>query len=117
MSSQFIPAKCLCACAAVIFLSIGHEARYKAQCKRTETVLVLHDSSGPFGWIGGLHGRMLANLMGHFDLPVQVAPVEAYRAGDMGAARAVFYLGSTYDNPLPLAFKQDVAARTKPICW
>src|SRR5687767_6721836 len=69
--------------------------------KRYEPVLILHDSSGPFGWIGGLHARMLANLIGHFDLRCEIASVEAYQVGSINKARAVFYLGTTYDTPLP----------------
>jgi len=84
---------------------------------KREPVLILHDSSGPFGWIGDVHARMLANLLGHFDLPFRVTPVESYAAGSIQQARAVFYLGTTYNNPLPAALKQELLATTKPVCW
>src|ERR1051325_4987897 len=76
------------------------EALSAPKGKRHDAVLILHDSSGPFGRIGGLHARMLANLLGHFDIPLQIIPVESYPAGAIGRSRAVFYIGSTYDNPL-----------------
>ena len=40
-----------------------------------------------------------------------------YKAGDLDAYTAVVYLGSTYDEPLPAAFLDDVTATTKPVTW
>ena len=40
-----------------------------------------------------------------------------YKAGDLSAYTAVIYLGSTYDEPLPTAFLDDVTATTKPVTW
>ncbi len=82
-----------------------------------DSVLILHDASGQYGWIGGLHARMLANLMGHFKLGVKFIPVDSYTAGDIERYRATFYLGSVFENPLPPAFKRDALATTKPVCW
>jgi len=104
--------------AVVVLLACGATASpASATGKRNEPVLILHDSSGSFGWIGGLHARMLANLIGHFDLRYEIAPVETYTAGRIGKAHAVFYLGTTYDSPLPEAFLRDVSKSTKPVCW
>jgi uncharacterized protein YdaL len=83
----------------------------------TNTVLVLYDSSGEFGWIGELDSILLCNLLGHFPLSAQKAPVEQYHAGDIGKFRMVFYIGSTFDNTLPEAFLQDVMSTTKTVCW
>ncbi len=85
--------------------------------KTADPALILYDSSGPYGWIGGLHAKLLANLLGHFSLPYQIAPVENYAAGDIGRSRAAFYFGEVYNNPLPAAFLQDVLGTTKPVCW
>src|SRR5262245_51355160 len=71
-------------------------------------VLIFHDSAGPYGWIGRLHARMLANLLGHFDLSYRILPVESYRPGTLAQGGATFYLGNTFDNPLPAAFIEDV---------
>ena len=82
------------------------------------SALILYDSSGTYGWIGGLHAKMLANLLGHFPLlPYEIMPVENYRSNDVNLARATFYLGSVYDNPLPESFKQDVLNTTNRVCW
>ena len=40
-----------------------------------------------------------------------------YTAGELAAYTAVVYLGSTYDEPLPTAFLDDVTATTKPVIW
>jgi uncharacterized protein YdaL len=82
-----------------------------------EAALILYDSSGPDGWIGGLHARMLANLLGHFQLSYSIEPVEDYRRGSIGDSRATFYVGSVFDNPLPRAFLQDAMAAEGPVCW
>jgi len=103
--------------AVVLALAIPPETNSAPKGRRQDSVLILHDSSGPFGWVGGLHARLLANLLGHFDLPLQIMPVENYPAGAIGRSRAVFYLGSTYNNALPAAFKQEALATTKPVCW
>lgn len=109
--------RCLGSLVVLLLYGAEWEALAGAGGKRTAPVLILHDSSGPFGWIGGIHARMLANLVGHFDLPLRVAPVEDYESGDIAQASAVFYLGGTFDNPLPAAFKREVLATTKPVCW
>jgi len=103
--------------AALLVLFGNPGAHGGSSAKRSGPVLILHDSTGPFGWIGGIHARMLANLIGHFDLPLRVLPVEDYESGDIADARAVFYLGGTFGNPLPESFKNDVLATTKPVCW
>src|SRR4030095_3156216 len=83
----------------------------------TNTVLILYDASGTFGWIAELHSKLLANLLGHFPLPYQISPVESYRSGDLDDYRATFYLGTVFNNPLPNAFLDDVMASQKPLCW
>ena len=82
-----------------------------------ETALILYDSSGPYGWIGGLHAKMLANLLGHFQLDYTINPVESYSPGSIGLARATFYFGSVFNNPLPASFLEEVMATDKPVCW
>ena len=104
----------LCVCAVLVARA---DATAGSRGKRPEPVLILHDSAGPFGWIGDVHARMLANLVGHFDLPCLVTPVESYRAGSIQQARAVFYLGITYNNALPQAFLEEISASSKPVCW
>ena len=96
-------------------MSEARERRPKPAQSRT--VLILYDSTGPYGWIGAIHARMLANLLGHFELGCRILPVEAYRTGDIGFSRATFYFGSVFDNPLPAAFLRDVMTTDRPVCW
>jgi uncharacterized protein YdaL len=83
----------------------------------TNTVLILHDSSGDFGWLGELNAILLGNLLGHFPLSWQKAAVEDYRSGDIDEFRMVFYLGTTFDHALPPAFLEDVMTTSKVVCW
>ena len=83
----------------------------------SDRVLILYDSSGSYGWIGELHAKELANLLGHFPLAYQISPVEDYHAGDLGAFRAAFYLGTVFNNSIPADFAADVLAARKPVCW
>ncbi len=82
----------------------------------TGKTLVLYDSTGPYGFLGELYAMAAANLSSHFgDWTSQ--PVTSYAAGEIDQFQAVVYLGSTYDEPLPLAFLDDVTATTKPVVW
>jgi len=83
----------------------------------TRAALILYDTSGEWGWIGDIHARMLANLLGHFSVPFKAQPIEHYKKGLMGRFSVTFYIGSTYDNPLPDAFVQDVMTTDSTICW
>src|SRR5438105_6016052 len=78
--------------------------------------LVLYDTTGEFGWLGELYGTMAANLVSHFG-SWTAQPITSYVAGQMSAYSAVVYVGSTYDEPLPLAFLDDVLAGTRPVIW
>jgi len=102
------------AVAALCCFAVSADAVAKPDSTR---VLILYDSSGEYGWIGAIHARMLANLLGHFPVSYRASRVEAYRKGDINRYSVTFYLGSTYDNPLPPSFAEDVMTSTKPICW
>jgi uncharacterized protein YdaL len=78
--------------------------------------LVLYDSTGPYGWLGELYATEVTNLAGHFGSPV-AHPVSTYTAGELNRYPAVVYVGSTYDEPIPSAFLDDVLASTKPVVW
>src|SRR4051812_26874447 len=82
----------------------------------TAKTLVLYDTTGQYGWLGEVYATQTANLSSHFG-SWTAAPVAGYRAGDLNAYTAVIYLGSTYDEPLPTAFLDDVTATTKPVTW
>jgi len=94
----------------------------------TKQLLILHDSSGPFGYLGKEYAIMLRNLLGHFDANVTILPAKSYTSGTIDQQDATFYIGSTYDEPsfLPAgsqqrlnydAFIQDAATTTKTVAW
>lgn len=82
----------------------------------TAKTLVLYDTTGAYGWLGEVYATQTANLSSHFG-SWTAAPVANYKAGDLSAYTAMIYLGSTYDEPLPAAFLDDVSATTKPVTW
>jgi uncharacterized protein YdaL/chitodextrinase len=82
----------------------------------TGKTLVVYDSTGPYAFLGEQYATVTANLTSHFgDWTAQ--PAVNYAAGELAGYSAVVYIGSTYDEPLPLAFLDDVAATTKPVVW
>ena len=54
-----------------------------------------------------MYATLTANLMSRFG-PVTSRPVRTYLADEMDAYRRVVYVGSTYGEPLPNAFLDDV---------
>ncbi len=78
--------------------------------------LVLYDSTGAYGWLGELYGIAAVNLASHFGVTAS-KPVVKYVVGDIAKYKAVIYIGSTYDEPLPVAFLDDVLATTVPVIW
>jgi uncharacterized protein YdaL len=78
--------------------------------------LVLYDSTGPWGYLGELYGIGAANLAGHFG-SVTSKPVTSYTRGELSGYAGVIYMGSTYDEPVPSAFLDDVLATSKPVVW
>src|SRR5512134_2898394 len=78
--------------------------------------LVLHDTTGQWGWLGEMYAVAAGHLASRFGT-WEAKAVGAYRAGDMEGRRAVVYVGSTYDEPLPAAFLDDVLSRDTPVLW
>ncbi|MGI5246757.1 DUF2334 domain-containing protein [Dactylosporangium sp. CA-139066] len=82
----------------------------------TGRTLVLYDTTGPYGFLGEQYAIATANLASHFGAWT-AQPVVDYAAGEINDYQAVIYMGSTYDEPLPAAFLDDVTATTKPVIW
>ncbi|HLL65236.1 MAG TPA: polysaccharide deacetylase family protein [Micromonosporaceae bacterium] len=82
----------------------------------TAKTLVVYDNTGPYGWLGEAYGMQAANLVSHFGSWV-AHPVGQYTANEIASFSAVIYVGSTYDEPVPVAFLDDVATTTKPVVW
>jgi uncharacterized protein YdaL len=83
---------------------------------RAHDTLVLFDDTGPYAWLGELYATALVSLASHFG-GWAAAPVARYRAGDARDYGAVVYLGSTFDQPLPEAFLDDVLHGVRPVMW
>ena len=81
--------------------------------------LILYDE--PLGTelqkLGFSYAIMLQNLLGHFDLDVELMPVQRYAAGTIDSSAVTFYLGATYDHQLPAQFLTDAALTKKTLVW
>src|SRR3954451_12574827 len=75
----------------------------------TGKTLVLYDNTGAYGWLGEVYAEQTANLVSHFNAWT-AHPVGQYTAGEINSYNAVVYVGSTYDEPVPVAFLDDVTA-------
>ena len=82
----------------------------------TTKTLVVYDHTGPYAWLGEDYGIAAVNLVSHFG-GWTAHPVDTYKAGELAGYTAVVYVGSTYDEPIPVAFLDDVLASTKPVIW
>lgn len=89
---------------------------YPAEAVRGRNTLVLYDRTGEWGWLGELYATMTGNLVSHFG-DWSAKPVVEYRRGDVEAADAVVYVGSTFGEPLPAAFLDDVLRTQRPVLW
>lgn len=79
--------------------------------------LVLYDTTDQWGWLGELYGIMVANLASHFG-SWKALPIVSYTAGEMSQYSAVVYIGSTYGEPIPTAFLNDVITyQAIPVIW
>ena len=80
------------------------------------TTLVLYDATGTWGWLGEMYAMAAGNLASHFG-KVTAEPVADYVAGQVSSYTATIYLGSTYNEPIPAAFLNDVLSTTHPVIW
>lgn len=78
--------------------------------------LVVYDSTGPYAWLGEAYATLTANLASHFG-SWTAHPVGSYTQGELEGYSGVVYVGSTYDEPVPVAFLDDVLATRKPVIW
>ena len=85
-------------------------------CADPTASLILYDTTGDFSRLGERYATLAANLVSPFGA-WRAEPVADYHTGDLACATAGLYIGSTYDEPLPAAFLDDVAAQRTPIVW
>src|SRR3954449_381797 len=105
--------------AASLALTLAAAPVYAAKSTGPTTpagALVLYDTTGPYGWLGELYAIQTDNLASHFGA-VKAEPVASYTAGQVNSYNGVIYIGSTYDEPLPTAFLDDVLSTSKPVIW
>jgi uncharacterized protein YdaL len=76
----------------------------------------VYDGGGEWGHLGELYATMIANLTGHFGTYTAI-PVNRYTAGQMSGYTGVIYIGSTWDEALPVAFLDDVLAGKTRVLW
>lgn len=93
----------------------GSRAAAPQAATGTQT-LVLYDTTGEWGWLGESYATMSANLASQFGAWT-AKPVSSYTAGEINQYTATIYVGSTYDEPLPTAFLDDVATASRPVIW
>lgn len=80
--------------------------------------LILYDApDAAYGKLGLVYAIMLRNLLGHFEMEVELAPVEGYTSGRVENFDVAFYLGFYFDNALPAAFLQDVMTTQRTVVW
>ncbi|TWP53492.1 DUF2334 domain-containing protein [Lentzea tibetensis] len=82
----------------------------------SQKTLVLYDNTGSWAWLGEAYAVVASNLVSHGSSYV-MHPVSSYAAGEMSGYTGVVYIGSTYDEPLPTAFLDDVLAGSRPVLW
>ena len=83
---------------------------------RIRHALVVYDTTDTWGWLGELYAMAAGNLASHFG-EVTAEPVADYVAGQVNDYTATIYLGSTYNEPVPAAFLNDVLSTTHPVIW
>jgi len=112
----------------ITFLLLAYLGSSGSVYAATKQVLILHDSSGQWGYLGKEYAIMLGNLLGHFDANVTTKPVSSYSSGEINNQDATFYIGSTYDEKSYLAadpskqqnynnFLADAATTGKTVAW
>ena len=82
----------------------------------SSTTLVLYDTTNTWGWLGELYAIGGGNLATHFG-QVTAEPVVDYVSGQVNSYTATIYIGSTYNEPIPQTFLNDVLSTTKPVTW
>ena len=80
------------------------------------TTLVLYDTTNTWGWLGELYAIGAGNLATHFG-KVTAEPVVDYVSGQVNSYTSTIYIGSTYNEPIPQTFLNDVLSTTHPVLW
>jgi uncharacterized protein YdaL len=95
---------------------ISPAATAPAEASEATRTLILYDISGKWGWLGGLHATLTANLAGHFGRWT-AKPAVDYERGELDRFTALIYIGSSYGEQLPAALLDDVLRESRPVLW
>jgi hypothetical protein len=104
------------AAAEAVAAPVGVSGKGAPGADTLEKTLLLYDNTGPYAWLGEVYAEQTANLVSHFNAWT-AHPVGSYTAGELNGYASVVYVGSTYDEPLPVAFLDDVTTTTKEVVW
>ena len=80
------------------------------------SALVVYDTTNTWGFLGELYAMAAGNLASHFG-QITAEPVADYVSGQVNDYTATIYLGSTYNEPIPAAFLNDVLSTARPVIW
>lgn len=83
----------------------------------SKQVLVLYDQGQDSRQPALTDARYLANLLGHFNAKVRLAPMASYKPGAMDRSDVVFYISYDKQFALPQEFKADFYRFNKTFCW
>jgi uncharacterized protein YdaL len=114
-AALLLPAAGVAAYAAPTAVAAGATSG-KALAAGTARTLIVYDNTGPWAWLGETYATQVANLSSRFG-SWTARPVATYAKGELDAYTAVVYIGSTYDEPLPAHFLDDVTATDRQVVW
>jgi hypothetical protein len=80
------------------------------------TTLIVYDSTNTWGYLGVQYANAAGDMATRFG-KVTAEPVIEYITGQVNSYTATIYIGSTYDEPIPTAFLNDVLSTTHPVIW
>lgn len=67
---------------------------------------------------GKIHSIFLQNLLGHFPhIQQYLIPIEKYKKGDLDKCHASIYLGTYFNNTIPVDFFTDYVKTEKNVVW
>lgn len=68
--------------------------------------------------VGPINAVMLANLLGHWPhYEVRVRPIDDFKAADLEACKATFYIGADPESEIPREFLRSYFATTRSVAW
>lgn len=102
-----------CTPGAKVGVRTASSACDRLHCSHT---LVVYDDAAAYAWLGELYAAGIGTLVSHFGDWTAV-PVSAYQRDAMRGYDAAIYIGSTFDQPLPAGFVEDVLAGDTPVVW